>query len=63
MGKELQVISVLGLDETSEIVRRDMRNATENVSTGEEVILDCDGFRKHAVVELVEGSLVIFRVK
>jgi hypothetical protein len=63
MTKELQVISVLGLTPESEIVRRDFRNSYEIVNEGEEVIVECDGLRKHAVVELVDGYLVIFRIK
>lgn len=63
MAKELQVISVLGLTPESEIVRRDFRNSYEIVHEGEEVIVECDGLRKHAIVELVDGYLAIFRIK
>lgn len=62
-NQELQVISVLGLTVESEIVQRDMRNSTQSVTEGEEVIVESDGIRKHAIVDLVDKNLVIFRIK
>lgn len=62
-NQELQVISVLGLTVESEIVQRDMRNSNQSVTEGEEVIVESDGIRKHAIVDLVDKNLVIFRIK
>lgn len=63
MGGSLKVVSVLGLTEETDFIQRDMRNALESVSYGDEVVLECGGLRRSAVVLKVDGSLVFFRVE
>ena len=63
MHKDLKVVSVLGLTEETDFLQRDMRNAFESVSYGEEVVLECGDLRRRAVVLKVDGSMVVFRVE
>lgn len=63
MHKDLKVVFVLGLTEETDFLQRDMRNAFENVSYGEEVVLECGELRRRAVVLKVDGSMVVFRVE